>query len=190
MKLFFISDIHGSIEDLNKALGIFEKEGADYLVILGDILYHGPRNPLPINYNPQKVVEKLNPYKEKIIAIRGNCDSEVDQMLLDFPIMSDFSQILLDNKRFFLTHGHIYNENKLPAIGIGDILCHGHTHIPIAKNKEGIIIFNPGSITFPKENNPKSYGIYESNTLSILSFQGELIKKIEKIPLLLNSSLI
>ena len=179
MKLFFISDIHGSIEDLNKALTIFEKEKANYLIILGDILYHGPRNPLPLNYNPQEVVKKLNPYKEKIIAVRGNCDSEVDQMLLDFPIMSDFSQILLDNKRFFLTHGHIYNENSLPPLGKNDILCHGHTHILQAVKKESVIIFNPGSITFPKEDNQKSYGIYEKNSLSIFSLEGELIKKLE-----------
>lgn len=179
MKLFFISDIHGSIDDLNKVLIIFEKEKADFLIILGDILYHGPRNPLPKNYNPQEVVKKINAYKEKIIAIRGNCDSEVDQMLLEFPIMSDFSQILIDNKRFFLTHGHIYNENSLPPLGEKDILCHGHTHILQAEKKEKFTIFNPGSITFPKENNRKSYGIYENNTLSIFSLEEELIKKLE-----------
>lgn len=179
MKLFFISDIHGSVEDLNIALDIFAEEKADYLILLGDILYHGPRNPLPINYNPQEVVKSLNPHKEKIIAIRGNCDSEVDQMLLDFPIMADFSQILIDNKRFFLTHGHIYNETSLPPLGKNDILCHGHTHILKAEKKEDFIIFNPGSITFPKESNEKSYGIYEKNILSIFSLKKELIKKLE-----------
>ena len=176
MKLFFISDIHGSIDDLNKVLELFEKEGADYLIILGDILYHGPRNPLPSNYNPQDVSKSLNVYKDKIIAIRGNCDSEVDQMLLEFPIMADFSQILLENKRFFLTHGHIYNENILPPLINKDILCHGHTHIPLAEEKNGIIIFNPGSITFPKENNKKSYGLYKENQLFVLDFDGEVIK--------------
>lgn len=176
MKLFFISDIHGSIDDLNRVLELFEKEGADYLIILGDILYHGPRNPLPSNYNPQDVSKRLNVYKDKIIAIRGNCDSEVDQMLLEFPIMADFSQILLENKRFFLTHGHIYNENILPPLINKDILCHGHTHIPLAEEKNGIIIFNPGSITFPKENNKKSYGLYKENQLFVLDFDGEVIK--------------
>ena len=176
MKLFFISDIHGSIDDLNRVLELFEKEGADYLIILGDILYHGPRNPLPSNYNPQDVSKRLNVYKDKIIAIRGNCDSEVDQMLLEFPIMADFSQILLENKRFFLTHGHIYNENILPPLINKDILCHGHTHIPLAEEKNGIIIFNPGSITFPKENNKKSYGLYKENQLFVLDFHGEVIK--------------
>lgn len=176
MKLFFISDIHGSIDDLKSVMNIFEKENADYLVILGDILYHGPRNPLPHNYNPQEVCKVLNKYKEKIIAIRGNCDSEVDQMLLEFPIMSDFSQILIENKRFFLTHGHIYNENNLPPLGKNDILCHGHTHIPLAEKNENILIFNPGSITFPKENFEKSYGLYKENQLFVISLEGKTLK--------------
>lgn len=179
MKLFFISDIHGSIDDLNQALDAFDNEKADFLVILGDILYHGPRNPLPKNYNPQEVATKLNSYKEKIIAIRGNCDSEVDQMLLKFPIMSDFSQILVDKKRFFLTHGHTYNENSLPPLGENDILCHGHTHVLVAKQTENFVVFNPGSITFPKENNEKSYGIYENDCLRIYNLERALIKKLE-----------
>lgn len=176
MKLFFISDIHGSIDDLNIVIDLFEKEGADYLIILGDILYHGPRNPLPSNYNPQEVSKKLNNYKNKIIAIRGNCDSEVDQMLLEFPIMSDFSQILHENKRFFLTHGHTYNEKNLATLSNGDILCHGHTHIPLAEKKNDIVIFNPGSITFPKENSKKSYGLYKENQLFVMDFDGNIIK--------------
>lgn len=176
MKLFFISDIHGSIDDLNAVINLFEVEKADYLVILGDILYHGPRNPLPTNYNPQEVVKLLNKYKNRIIAIRGNCDSEVDQMLLEFPIMSDFSQIIFDNKRFFLTHGHIFNQSNLPNISEKEILCHGHTHIPVAEENNGIIIFNPGSITFPKEGYKKSYGLYKENQLLVIDFGGEIIK--------------
>lgn len=177
MKLFFISDIHGSIEDLVFALAKFEEEKADYLVLLGDLLYHGPRNPLPKDYNPKEVSELLNKYKNKIIAVRGNCDSEVDQMLIEFPIMADFSQIFIDNHRLFLTHGHIYNSDNLPNISKGDILCHGHTHIPLAENYNDIIIFNPGSITFPKENNKKSYGIYFDNALRVISFEGNIIKE-------------
>lgn len=177
MKLFFISDIHGSREDLAFALTKFEEEKADYIILLGDLLYHGPRNPLPKDYNPKEVAELLNNYKNKIIAVRGNCDSEVDQMLINFPIMSDFSQILIDNHRFFLTHGHVYNTDNLPNISKGDILCHGHTHIPLAEDSNGIVIFNPGSITFPKENNKKSYGIYFEDTLKIFSFEGNIIKE-------------
>ena len=101
MKLFFISDIHGSREDLAFALAKFEEEKADYIILLGDLLYHGPRNPLPKDYNPKEVAELINKYKNNIIAVRGNCDSEVDQMLIEFPIMADFSQILIDNQRFF-----------------------------------------------------------------------------------------
>lgn len=177
MKLFFISDIHGSREDLNFALTKFEEEKADYIVLLGDLLYHGPRNPLPKEYNPKEVAELINKYKDRIIAVRGNCDSEVDQMLIEFPIMSDFSQVLIDNHRFFLTHGHIYNSDNLPNISKGDVLCHGHTHIPLAENHNGIIVFNPGSITFPKENNKKSYGVYFEDRLKIVSFEGNTIKE-------------
>lgn len=176
MKLFFISDIHGSIDDLKNAINLFESEKADYLVILGDILYHGPRNPLPQNYNPQEVVKLLNNYKNKIIAVRGNCDSEVDQMLLEFPIMADFSQIIFEDKRFFLTHGHIYNSSVLPNLSPNDILCHGHTHIPLAEKINDTIIFNPGSITFPKNSFKKSYGLYKENQLFVIDFDGEIIK--------------
>ena len=177
MKLFFISDIHGSREDLVYALAKFEDVKADYIIILGDLLYHGPRNPLPRDYNPKEVAELLNKYKNKIIAVRGNCDSEVDQMLIEFPIMSDFSQIVIDNHRFFLTHGHIYNCNNLPNISKGDILCHGHTHVPLAEEHDDIVIFNPGSITFPKENYKKSYGLYDNNMLKIIDFNGDIIKE-------------
>jgi len=109
MKLFFISDIHGSIYYLDRALARFKEENADYIVILGDHLYHGARNPLPKEYNPKKVTEVLNSYADKIISVRGNCDSEVDEMVIDFPIMATYSTVLYNNKRLFLTHGHIYN---------------------------------------------------------------------------------
>ncbi|MGL5961019.1 MAG: phosphodiesterase, partial [Cetobacterium sp.] len=127
MKIFVISDIHGSSYFLKKALEAFHKEKADQILILGDELYHGPRNPLPIDYNPKEVVEILNKYKEKIIAVRGNCDSEVDQMLLEYPIMSDYSIIFLNGKKIFATHGHIYNEDKMPNLSAGNILIYGHT---------------------------------------------------------------
>ena len=131
MKLFIISDIHGSLYYLKKVMEIFGKENYDKLVILGDELYHGPRNPLPKDYSPKEVIEILNKYKDIIIAVRGNCDSEVDQMVLSYPIMSDYSMIYLGNKRVFLTHGHIYNiDNPLP-MSEGDILLYGHFHIPM-----------------------------------------------------------
>ncbi|MGB6129398.1 MAG: phosphodiesterase [Psychrilyobacter sp.] len=176
MKIFVMSDIHGSIYYLEKALECFEKEEADYILILGDILYHGPRNPLPKDYNPKLVAEKLNLYKDKIIALRGNCDSEVDQMLLDFPIMSDFTNLFLGDKRIFASHGHLFTENKLP-ISKGDILISGHTHLPLAKKKD-IYIFNPGSITLPKEENPHSYGILTSSSWKIKDLDGQTFKSI------------
>ena len=142
MKLFIISDIHGSLYYLKKVMEIFEKENYDKLVILGDELYHGPRNPLPKDYSPKEVIEILNKYKDKIIAVRGNCDSEVDQMVLSYPIMSDYSMIYLGNKRVFLTHGHIYNiDNPLP-MSEGDILLYGHFHIPMIEKKDERYFFN------------------------------------------------
>lgn len=179
MKIFFISDIHGSIDCLNKAMEQFRKEEANYIVVLGDALYHGPRNNIPSSYNPKEVVGVLNTYKDKIIAVRGNCDSEVDQMLIEYPMMSDYSIILHKGKRLFLTHGHIYNRENLPNIGRGDILVHGHTHIPVAEKIEnGIIVFNPGSITIPKENNPNSYGVLEGNMLKVKDLEGNTIREI------------
>ncbi|MCD2348781.1 phosphodiesterase [Clostridium guangxiense] len=172
MKIFFISDIHGSLHYLKKAMENYEKEAADFIVILGDQLYHGARNDLPKGYNPRGVTELLNKYSEKIIAVRGNCDSEVDEMVLNFPIMSTYSTILYNGKRLFLTHGHIYGENNSPKLSNGDVLIYGHTHIPVAKKKDGIFIINPGSISLPKENNPNSYGILEDNAFKIKDLAG------------------
>lgn len=179
MKLFFISDIHGSVYYLNKALERFEKEQADYLVILGDLLYHGARNPLPKEYEPKKVIELLNSLSDRIISVRGNCDSEVDQMVLDFPIMADYSTIFYEGKRLFLTHGHIYNEGNMPKLKDGDVFIHGHTHIPKAEKLDNIFFINPGSITLPKENNPHTYGILEGDVFTIKELDGSVFKEIK-----------
>ena len=181
MKIFFISDIHGSLFYLKKSLEEFKKEKADYIIILGDQLYHGARNPLPIDYNPKEVAQLLNEFSDRIIAVRGNCDSEVDEMVLEFPIMSTYSTILYNGRRLFLTHGHIYNENNLPKLKEGDAIIYGHTHIPKLEKKGNTYIINPGSITFPKENNPNSYGILENNTFKIKDFQGNVFKEMELI---------
>ncbi|QXM05587.1 phosphodiesterase [Crassaminicella indica] len=179
MKLFFISDIHGSIYYLKKALESYEREKADYLVLLGDALYHGARNPLPKEYNPKEVAELLNSYKDKIIAVRGNCDSEVDQMVIEYPMMGDYAIILYNNRRLFLTHGHIYNKDNIPKISKNEVLIHGHTHIPVAQKYNDIYLFNPGSITLPKENNPHTYGILDNNLFEIKDLDGNLVKSIE-----------
>lgn len=178
MKIFFMSDIHGSLYYLEKAIQLYKEENANYIVILGDALYHGPRNLLPEDYNPQLVASLLNQYKDKIIAIRGNCDSEVDQMLIEYPMMADYSIILCNDRRLFLTHGHIYNESNLPNLSENDVLIMGHTHIPVAKKYNNIFILNPGSITLPKENNPNSYGVLEDNLFQIKDLEGNVIKEI------------
>ncbi len=179
MKLLIISDIHGSLYYAKKAITAYETENADYIVILGDELYHGVRNPLPQEYNPKEVALLLNKYCDKIVAIRGNCDSEVDEMVLDFPIMTSYSTILYNGRRFFLSHGHIYNESNLPKLSDGDVFMYGHTHIPVAKKQENIYIFNPGSITLPKENNPNTYGVLENNTLLIKKFDGKIFRELK-----------
>ena len=178
MKLFFISDIHGSLHYLNKALEQYEKEAADYIIILGDELYHGARNPLPEGYNPKEVAVLLNSYADKIIAVRGNCDSEVDQMVLEFPVMSDYSTILYEGRRIFLSHGHIYGPDHLPILSSGDLFVYGHTHIPVAEKKGDIYVINPGSISMPKENNPNTYGILEGQAFQIKTLDGNVFKEI------------
>lgn len=179
MKIFFISDIHGSIYYLKKVLHRYDIEKGDYIVILGDELNHGPRNELPKEYDPKTVAETLNEYSKKIIAVRGNCDSEVDEMLLTYPMMDTFSTMFYNNKRLFLTHGHIYNKDNLPSISSGDVLIYGHTHVPLAEKVKGIYIINPGSISIPKENNPNSYGVLQDDLFEIKDLDGNTFMKIE-----------
>ncbi|HEY9062072.1 MAG TPA: phosphodiesterase [Pseudobacteroides sp.] len=181
MKLLLISDIHGSLFYAKKAIEAFHKEEAEFIAILGDELYHGARNPLPVEYNPKGVAELLNGYSDKIIAVRGNCDSEVDEMVLDYPIMAAYSTILYGQKRIFLTHGHIYNENNLPKLSKGDVFVYGHTHVPKADNVNQIYIINPGSITFPKEESPNSYAVLFNNMIEIKDFEGNIYKNIKLI---------
>lgn len=177
LKLIFISDIHGSLFFANRAIESFHKESGQHLIILGDLLYHGARNPLPKDYNPKEVANLLNKYADRIIAVRGNCDSEVDQMVLDFPIMADYSNILYKGRRLFLTHGHHYNDEKLPNLSKGDALIYGHTHIPKVGRRGDIFILNPGSVSMPKENSPNSYGVLENNVFKVKDFDGKVVKE-------------
>ncbi len=177
MKLLFASDIHGDAVDCENLKNKFFEEKADYMVLCGDLLYHGPRNDLPKNYAPKKVIEILNSMSEYIMAVRGNCDGEVDQMVLDFPILSDYLVIFDNNIRMYITHGHIFNnENKL-KIKDNDIMICGHTHILAMEKRENYIYLNPGSVTIPKENNPKTYMIYENKKFSIKDFNSNVIKE-------------
>lgn len=179
MKLFFVSDLHGSLPATELALNKYKVSGANCLVILGDVLNHGPRNPVPAGYQPAEVAKLLNEYCSEIIAVRGNCDSEVDQMLLDFPMLEAYSWVLLeDGARLFLTHGHIYNGENRPSLRVGDVIVHGHTHLPVAEKSGDHFIYNPGSITFPKGGNVPSYGLYEEREFKVLSFSDEVIKQV------------
>jgi len=174
MKLFIISDIHGSYKYLEKVVDKFNSSKADFLLILGDLLYHGARNDLPEEYNTKKCLNLLNEYAEKIIAVRGNCDSEVDQMVLDFNITADYNQLIYNKKKLFMTHGHLF-ENKLPNLSEGDILIQGHTHVLKAFIENGIHVLNPGSISLPKENNPHTYGVLENNIFKVYDFKDNTI---------------
>lgn len=153
------SDIHGSAYYCRKMLSAFEKEAPDKLLLLGDILYHGPRNDLPKEYAPKEIIPLLNDIKQKILCVRGNCDTEVDQMVLDFPIMADYCLLYLGNRTVFATHGHQFNLSSLPPLRPGEILLHGHTHVPACEMAGDILYLNPGSVSIPKENSPHGYMI-------------------------------
>lgn len=177
MKYLIISDIHGSLPRLQQVLDFYEKTQCNMLCILGDILNYGPRNGLPDGLNPKGIAELLNHFTDPIIAVRGNCDSEVDQMLLDFPIMADYALIADNGKTLFLTHGHIYNENNLPK-GKFDAFFYGHTHLWKLEKQE-MSLCNTGSITFPKGGNPPTFATYENKNISIHQLNGTLLKSIQ-----------
>ena len=178
MKIFIASDIHGDLSSCESMLAAYEREGAERLLLLGDILYHGPRNDLPETYAPKKVIDLLNPHKNEITAVRGNCDAEVDQMVLDFPIMADYAIIEQDGVTIFATHGHKFNAQTMPPVKSGTVLLHGHTHVlKCDELADGCVYINPGSVSLPKENNPKSYAIYEDKTFTVKTLSGEEIFK-------------
>ncbi|MNZ66970.1 Phosphodiesterase YfcE [compost metagenome] len=181
MKLMFISDIHGSLHWLNQTLDKATQEQPDQMVILGDFLYHGPRNPLPEGYNPGKVAEVLNLHKQQIVAVRGNCDSEVDQMLIQFPILADYAMLYHEGRRIYATHGHGFNMEHLPPIMENDIFIQGHTHIPVAEYRDGYYLLNPGSVALPKSSYPHTYGIIENGIFVVKDFDGGVVKQISLI---------
>ena len=180
MKLLIASDIHGDVSCTQALLNVYDTEKCDKLLLLGDILYHGPRNDLPTEYNPKAVIELLNQRAQSILAVRGNCDTEVDQMVLSFPILADYIYLSIDGINIFATHGHKYNLDVLPPLSKGEILLHGHTHVlKIERFGNDNYYINPGSITIPKENNPRSYIILENRVMTIYDFDGKIIDKIE-----------
>lgn len=177
MKYMFASDIHGSAYYCRKMLDAFHQEKAERLVLLGDILYHGPRNDLPKEYAPKEVIALLNEYKDKIYAVRGNCEAEVDQMVLDFPVMADYCILSIDERTYYATHGHIYNQNHLPPLQKNDILIHGHTHVLKAESMDSYILLNPGSVSIPKEGNPPTYAVLENGLFTIKDFDKNTVRE-------------
>ena len=166
MKWMIASDLHGSAYYCRKMLEAFEREGADRLFLLGDLLYHGPRNDLPREYAPKEVIPRLNGKKEKLLCVRGNCDAEVDQMVLEFPVLADYAVLPVGQRLIYATHGHIYHVKNLPPLAPGDVLLHGHTHVPAwTEFGQGNLYLNPGSVSIPKENSPHSYMTLEGNTM-------------------------
>lgn len=173
MKWMIASDIHGSAYYCSQLLDAFRREQADRMLILGDILYHGPRNDLPKDYAPKKVLAMLNEKKDKLFCVRGNCDTEVDQMVLDFPILADYCILTACSRLIYATHGHNHNLKSLPPLQPGDILLHGHTHVPAWEPfGNGCLYLNPGSVSIPKEGSVHSYMVLEEQTVFWKSLDG------------------
>lgn len=166
MKLVIASDLHGSAYWTRRLMDAIAREAPDRVVLLGDLLYHGPRNDLPREYAPKEVIPLLNGKKEKLLCVRGNCDAEVDQMVLEFPVLADYAVLPVGQRLIYATHGHIYHVNNLPPLTPGDVLLHGHTHVPAwTEFGQGNLYLNPGSVSIPKENSPHSYMTLEGNTM-------------------------
>ena len=179
MKLFIASDIHGSLYYLKEMLLAFEREQADRILLLGDILYHGPRNDLPRDYAPKAVIELLNPLASKLLCVRGNCDTEVDQMVLSFPILADYAVIPTGDRLIYATHGHKYGEDNPPPLSDGDILLCGHTHVPKCADHGSYVYLNPGSVSIPKENSHHGYMTLEDGIFLWKDMDGNVINKYE-----------
>lgn len=189
MKIFIVSDIHGSADDLSVVMNEFDKQKADLLLLIGDYLNHGPRNNLPLGYDTKKTAQILNQYSEKIIGVRGNCDSEVDQMMLTFPCLADFTQLVIPtqnlqsklNGRIFLHHGHLYTKDYLQTIlPKGSLIISGHTHYSSIEKTNGYIFLNPGSISIPKNKDGK---LIDEKTFSIIETNQDGIKEIKILTL-------
>ena len=174
MRWFVFSDLHGSAYYCEKTLEAFEREKADRMLFLGDILNHGPRNALPERYDPPAVIDMLNRYRDRIIAIKGNCDSDVDEMVMEFPISAQFAVIEVGGKVIYVTHGHVFNEKNLPPMCIGDILMHGHTHVPACVDHGDYLYVNPGSVSIPKGDSWNSYMILDDEGMCWKDLDGNV----------------
>jgi len=179
MKIMVASDIHGSAHYCEKLVNAYKEEKADKLLLLGDILYHGPRNDLPYEYDPKKVIAMLNEISSEILCVRGNCEAEVDQQVLQFPIMADYCILYIEKHMIFATHGHKFNEETPPLLKKGDILLNGHTHVPKLKEHEDYIYMNPGSVSIPKEGSKSGYMLICNNKFMWKDFDGNCFKRFE-----------
>lgn len=164
MKFVIASDIHGSAFWCGKLVEWIEKEQPDRILLLGDLLYHGPRNDLPKGYAPKQVIPMLSKYQDRIVAVRGNCEAEVDQMVLPFPCMAEYTQLLVDGTTFYLTHGHHASPDQLPTLAPGSVFLSGHTHVKMDEMRNGIHCINPGSVSIPKDGS-HSFVIWENGEL-------------------------
>jgi phosphoesterase, MJ0936 family len=180
MKFLIVSDLHGSVPCFERALGAFEREKAGFLVICGDYLNHGPRNPLPEGYDPAALAARLNGMKERILGVRGNCDSEVDQMLLEFPCLGDYLVLFAGERRCIVTHGHLEGDRKLPLCR-GDILVSGHTHIPVLEEREGIIRVNPGSVSLPKGGSEACCAVLDDDGIRVETLDGRPVRHLDPV---------
>lgn len=167
MKLLIASDLHGSAAWCKKMMGAIERESPNKVVLLGDLLYHGPRNPLPEEYNPAEVAAMLNGIADAVVAVRGNCDAEVDQMMLDFPCMADYAVIMDGAQQLYCTHGHLWSPDSLPPLANGTAFLYGHFHVKRNEDVNGIRLFNPGSVGLPKDGS-HSMGVYEAGRFDFL----------------------
>lgn len=172
MKLMIASDIHGSALYCRRLLEAYNNEGADRLLLLGDLLYHGPRNDLPDGYAPKEVIAMLNALSDELLCVRGNCEAEVDQMVLDFPVLADYCILYSGNRMIFATHGHLYNTSEPPKLKKGDILLHGHTHVPACEQHDGYTYLNPGSVSIPKNGSQRGYMLLENGRFVWKSLDG------------------
>lgn len=179
MKLLIASDIHGDAACCRAMLDAADRESVERILLLGDLLYHGPRNDLPPGYAPKEVIEMLNAAADKLICVRGNCDTEVDQMVLNFPILSETAWVYDgENKTsLFLSHGHKYSPDSLPPLPSRTVFLYGHTHVLGLKEVGGVICINPGSVSLPKNNNPKTYGVYDGGVFEIKELDGTVVER-------------
>ncbi|MCC8356664.1 MAG: phosphodiesterase [Oscillospiraceae bacterium] len=174
MKYIIASDLHGSAPCVQELMDAFSRHQADYMLLLGDLLYHGPRNALPDRYGPKQAIELLNGLADRLICVRGNCDAEVDQQVLSFPITADYGWIMEGGRRLFLTHGHLYSpDSPPPFLARGEVMLSGHTHVPAWREQEGRWFLNPGSVSIPKNGSPHSYMTLDGSRFTWYTLDGQ-----------------